>query len=221
VIGSPGAAGVLDYPRAALERALRTINEARAAGPGRPGRVEGLLRGLDALMGAGSDRTERDGGGGRAFAELDSLLANAGGAANTRRMEELLEPILDQLIDALLGRPAERLASYGSLRPGEVNHHHVSDLVGRWHEAEVRGRYYRDGGEATRGFPGVIWQADGDPVRLLVFESPALRHHWPRLDDFEGPGYRRVLVPAVVADGLLVTNLYAIVEPPDAPPTAS
>jgi gamma-glutamylcyclotransferase (GGCT)/AIG2-like uncharacterized protein YtfP len=43
------------------------------------------------------------------------------------------------------------------------------------------------------GFPALVLQEDGLEVRGLLFSSPALPDHWDRLDEFEGPGYRRVL----------------------------
>ncbi|MFV1987239.1 MAG: gamma-glutamylcyclotransferase [Gemmatimonadota bacterium] len=203
-----------EYGRVALEGALGTINHARAMAGGRPERVEGLLRGLEEVLATSPGRADRDRDGGRALAELDRLLADAGGQAGTEAIREFLEPIVDRLIDALLGRPDERLVSYGSLRPGEANHHLVADLVGRWHDGEVHGRYFASGGAATRGFPGVVWEPEAEGVPVMVFESPALRTHWPHLDDFEGPGYRRLLVTVTGPHGLEVSNMYGLVDPP-------
>ena len=203
-----------EYERAALEGALDTINHARAQAAGRPERVEGLLRGLEDILAASPGPADRDRDGGRALAELDRILADAGGEAGTEAIREFLEPIVDRLIDALLGRPDERLVSYGSLRPGEANHHLVADLVGHWRDGEVHGRYFARGGAATRGFPGVVREPEAAGVPVMVFESPALRTRWPDLDDFEGPGYRRLLVTVTGPHGLKVSNMYGLVDPP-------
>jgi gamma-glutamylcyclotransferase (GGCT)/AIG2-like uncharacterized protein YtfP len=35
--------------------------------------------------------------------------------------------------------PAERLAVYGSLAPGQANHHQLAGLAGEWRSGVVRG----------------------------------------------------------------------------------
>ncbi|MFG0274474.1 MAG: hypothetical protein ACF8QF_05405, partial [Phycisphaerales bacterium] len=51
-------------------------------------------------------------------------------------------------------------------------------------------------------------------VPVHVLESAALPDHWPRLDAFEGAGYRRAVVP-VVRDGAMpiAASLYALAGP--------
>ncbi|WP_206609394.1 gamma-glutamylcyclotransferase [Dermacoccus abyssi] len=44
---------------------------------------------------------------------------------------------------------------------------------------------------------------DADDVNCVLFESAELPRHWPRLDHFEGPRYRRVVVE-VRAEGRVV-----------------
>jgi gamma-glutamylcyclotransferase (GGCT)/AIG2-like uncharacterized protein YtfP len=83
-----------------------------------------------------------------------------------------------------------RLISYGTLRPGESNHHVVSAMPGRWVRGKVQGTI------DTRGhYPRFRRVANGHWINVQVFLSRALPVHWRRLDRFEGPDYRRVAVP--------------------------
>lgn len=115
------------------------------------------------------------------------------------------------------------LAVYGTLAPGRSNHHVVAPLGGEWTRGIVEGDLSPDGWGATLGYPALRPRAGGPAVQVHVLTSPALVAAWPSLDAFEGPGYRRVLVP-VLATGPAgtrrlhaVANLYAAA---DAPPAA-
>ncbi len=99
---SPGDAAPLEYARGPLESALATIHRARALKSGRPGRLEGLLHGLEGVLAARPEAAGRERDGGRALTELDQLLVGAGGTGGTAAIREFLEPIVDHLIDALL-----------------------------------------------------------------------------------------------------------------------
>lgn len=201
------------FDRVELDPAIRYINRARrTAETDEVERAKALLRGLEGLLVASSIRAGRDLDSGEALEELETLLSAAGGSANTTALRDFLEPITERLIEALLDRPAERLASYGSLRPGGENHHHIAELVGEWSAGEVRGTLYPEGRATTRGHPCVVWHPDGDVIALHMFESAALPHHWARLDAFEGSGYQRILVPVDTPGGLRVANLYALAD---------
>jgi len=102
----------------------------------------------------------------------------------------------------------ERLATYGSLAPGRPNHHHVADLDGRWLPGEVRGHLLQEGWGAALGYPALLLAVDGPRVAVQVLESADLPAHWGRLDDFEGPGYRRVLTTVHTADGDVDAYIY-------------
>lgn len=167
---------------------------------------------MERLLATDGDPADREGDGGQALNDLDELLASAGG--DTGALREFLEPILERLIETLLDMPANRLAVYGSLRPGEENHHHVADLVGRWRHGEVRGTLYEAGWGAVRGYPGVIRDPDGASIRVELLESRALAERWGRLDEFEGPGYRRILIVVDTHDGPVVANLYVLADDP-------
>lgn len=190
--------------------ALRSLNRARAAGPSDPERCAALLRGLERLLAVHPPRhrhPRREGSGAHGYRELRNLLAHD---PDERPLGGYLDLLLERLSDLLLDRPSRRLATYGSLRPGEANHHLVAELEGRWLEGTTRGLLAAAGWAAERGYPGLVWDPEGPEVPVQVLESPALPAHWERLDAFEGPSYLRILVPVATAEGARVCNLYAV-----------
>ncbi len=84
-----------------------------------------------------------------------------------------------------------RLAVYGTLAPGESNHHMVESLSGRWRAATVRGHRFDAVWRGMGGYPGFVVDPTSEELDILVFESDELVSYWPALDEFEGPGYRR------------------------------
>jgi len=108
-----------------------------------------------------------------------------------------------------------RLATYGSLAPGESNHALLAPLRGRWFAGFVRGVRFVGRHGSARGFPAVRLDEGGPEVPVHVLESSALPGAWGRLDAFEGAGYRRVVVPVWDSDGFLaLANVYEAVEDP-------
>ncbi len=108
-------------------------------------------------------------------------------------------------------KPADlHLATYGTLAPGRVNHHELSDLQGQWREGTVKGRLIEAGWGAAHGCPGLILDPAGDVVDVHVFLSRDLPGHWQRLDDFEGPGYRRVVTEVQTTEGNLEASIYVL-----------
>lgn len=104
-----------------------------------------------------------------------------------------------------------RLAVYGSLAPGRSNHHQLQHLRGEWQSGfSVRGDLLDHGWGAGIGFPALRWSMAGPPVAIELFVADELPRHWPRLDEFEGADYLRIVVP-VLSDNDLVTvaNVYA------------
>ena len=65
-------------------------------------------------------------------------------------------------------------------------------------------------GWGALGFPGLILDAAGAAVDVQVFESSDLPDHWARLDDFEGPGYRRVVTQVRTAEGDVSACIYVL-----------
>ncbi len=179
---------------ALLRGALSRLNEARLAPERSSARLAALLSGFEELA-AVPPTEDRRPGAAAALAELETLLAEPGADTGAAALREYLEPILERLIEALLDHPERRLAAYGSLLPGENNHHHVATLVGSWVEGTVAGTLHDRGWAARQGYPGFVPGDSGDRVAVKVFESLALPDAWDRLDAFEGEAYRRILAP--------------------------
>jgi gamma-glutamylcyclotransferase (GGCT)/AIG2-like uncharacterized protein YtfP len=139
--------------------------------------------------------------------DLDTLLeVNALRAAGrSQRLEQLEERVATRF------HAHCRLAVYGSLAPGRSNHHQLQDLRGEWHSGcIVHGDLADRGWGAGLGYPALRWSTSGPavPVELLVCDE--LPGHWPRLDEFEGPDYLRIIVPVFSgAIVVAVANLYA------------
>lgn len=101
------------------------------------------------------------------------------------------------------------LAVYGSLAPGEVNHHHLVNLVGTWQSGTVRGRLVKKGWGDGLGFPALIPDPDGDLIDVQLLTCDLLPEHWGRLDAFEGREYQRIQLPVELSDGhRVMANIY-------------
>lgn len=105
-----------------------------------------------------------------------------------------------------------RLASYGTLAPGQPNHHQLDGLAGRWRTGSVRGRLVDKGWAAAMGYAALVLDPDGDPIPVELFESADLPAHWPRLDAFEGAAYRRVVADIDTEAGPLPASIYVVAE---------
>ena len=99
---------------------------------------------------------------------------------------------------------------YGTLAPGRPNHHVLADLSGRWIAGTVRGVLRDRGWGAAHGSPGILLDPAGPAGAVDVLESAQLPAHWPRLDDFEGPGYRRTVTLVSTAEGDLRACVYQL-----------
>ena len=121
----------------------------------------------------------------------------------TRSMDERAE---------LSGVPDTRLAVYGTLVPGRVNHHQISALTGHWQRGTVKGKLFASGSGAALGFPGLILDPLGPPVEVHLFESADLPQHWARLDEFEGSGYQRVVTTVSTEEGEQSAWIYVLAE---------
>jgi gamma-glutamylcyclotransferase (GGCT)/AIG2-like uncharacterized protein YtfP len=100
----------------------------------------------------------------------------------------------ERRLDALFGT-GHTLAVYGTLAPGRPNHHVLAPLGGEWTDGLIEGDLIPRGWGAALGYPGFRPRAGGDTVAVKVLTTPPLATAWPDLDRFEGPGYRRILVP--------------------------
>ena len=99
-----------------------------------------------------------------------------------------------------------RLATYGTLAPGQVNHGVVSMLDGEWLKGRVRGNLHEAGWGAAQGCPGMTPDPEGEWIDVAILVSADLPGHWDRLDAFEGAEYRRIAIDAEVA-GEIVPSL--------------
>ena len=106
-----------------------------------------------------------------------------------------------------------RLAVYGTLAPGRSNHHQLAGLDGQWRTASIHGRLIAEGWTATEGYPALFLDPDAPAIEIQLFESADLPRHWQRLDDFEGPGYRRTAVTVAVGETTVEAWIYAAADP--------
>ncbi len=110
--------------------------------------------------------------------------------------------------------PDTRLAIYGTLAPGRVNHHQISALTGKWQRGTVKGKLFSSGSGVALGFPGLVLDPLGLSVDVYLFESAELPEHWARLDEFEGSDYRRVVTTVYTEDGERSAWIYVLAEEP-------
>jgi gamma-glutamylcyclotransferase (GGCT)/AIG2-like uncharacterized protein YtfP len=103
-----------------------------------------------------------------------------------------------------------RLVAYGTLAPGRPNHHQLDGLDGRWLTGQIYGRLLDAGWGAGLGYPALILDPDGPAISVHVFDSRDLPDHWSRLDDFEGPGYERVVATVSTPEGDLNASIYVL-----------
>jgi gamma-glutamylcyclotransferase (GGCT)/AIG2-like uncharacterized protein YtfP len=161
---------------------------------------------------------------------LDAVtrLVAAANAARARRSDPRRPPApgvadAERELEARF-RVGHALAVYGTLAPGRPNHHVVAPLGGAWTAGVVEGELSPVGWGATLGYPAFRPRAGGAAVAVQVLTSARLPDAWERLDAFEGPEYRRVLVPVFRPDDTgarrlhTVANLYAIADGRAGPP---
>jgi gamma-glutamylcyclotransferase (GGCT)/AIG2-like uncharacterized protein YtfP len=110
--------------------------------------------------------------------------------------------------------PDTRLAVYGTLAPGRVNHHQISTLAGSWQREMVKGKLFSSGWGAALGFPGLILDPLSPSVEVDLLESRDLPEHWARLDEFEGSGYRCVVATVNTGEGERNAWIYVLPEEP-------
>jgi gamma-glutamylcyclotransferase (GGCT)/AIG2-like uncharacterized protein YtfP len=126
------------------------------------------------------------------------------------RQRITISPV-DEIAD-LSEVPDARLAVYGTLAPGRMNHHQISALAGTWWRGTVKGKLFPSGWGAAVGFPGLILDPIGPSVDVDIFESNELPEHWARLDEFEGNGYRRVVATVSTEAGERKAWIYVLAE---------
>lgn len=118
-------------------------------------------------------------------------------------------PLQRLLYDILLGKPSEKLLAYGSLAPGQPNHHIMSDLGGTWIDCKIKGSIMKN-----EGLQYFKWDIHGEEIDVKLFTARKLKDKWKLLDRFEGPSYRRHLIIGRLSNGnLTIANVYLAAEP--------
>ncbi len=193
---------------AGLTRALEHINKARCLGSGKAyEKCVELLNALDAIL---KDYSER-----KNPTSTESLEQSKKLAASMQEQHSKLTPqtdaneindateVLEELIEEIFQRPENRLAAYGTLRPGQSNFKIVSEISGQWLPGIIRGSV-----REVAGYPAYTWNQEGEKVTVDVLISDQLVKEYPRVDEFEGPNYKRTLVPVLMDDCYHVCNVY-------------
>lgn len=103
-----------------------------------------------------------------------------------------------------------RLAVYGTLAPGQPNHHVVAGAGGSWLDGTVRGRLEIGGWGAALGHPGLVPDPAAEPIPVKLLVAADLPSHLARLDEFEGVDYARVRVPVELAGATVEAWIYAL-----------
>lgn len=102
-----------------------------------------------------------------------------------------------------------RLFVHGTLALGHPDQHALADVPRTW--ATVTGHLHRENRSADMGYPCLIPDERGEPLAGFIFSSRELDAHPPRLDAFEGPGYRRIIAATHLDDGTEVpAPVYAL-----------
>ncbi len=108
------------------------------------------------------------------------------------------------------------LAVYGTLMPGGENHWLVRSIAGEWTTGTVAGWAYPIGFGPAEGHPGITLDPAGGRVPVAVLTSDRLPTHWREIDDFEGPGYRRVRCPVELTDDGTIVEAWIYETDPEA-----
>jgi gamma-glutamylcyclotransferase (GGCT)/AIG2-like uncharacterized protein YtfP len=124
-------------------------------------------------------------------------------AYRNRTVAAVVHGLLEDLLDFILGHPSQKLAVYGTLRPGQLNYGMLSDIDGTWRTIRLVGVL------AETGLPTFYFSNSGsDAVEAELLISAELVQHWTRLDRFEGSGYTRQLGLVWFEDSFQVANVY-------------
>jgi gamma-glutamylcyclotransferase (GGCT)/AIG2-like uncharacterized protein YtfP len=104
-----------------------------------------------------------------------------------RKVAKVALPVLEDVIDFLMGRPSRKLVVYGTLSPGQPNNSVLDDVAGRWSQVTLAGLVSEE-----EGLPVFRYNTRVERVEVDLLVSKDLAQHWQRLDDFDR-GYERQL----------------------------
>lgn len=102
------------------------------------------------------------------------------------------------------------LIIYGSLAPGEKNHHIISHIPGEWHRATIKGKIKDNGWSDNRSaypeFNRVKDESEAETIHVQAFISKELHQYWTDIDEFEGTElYGRKPIDCVLENGQKTT----------------
>lgn len=123
-------------------------------------------------------------------------------ADRNRKVASVVLRALEDLVDFILGHPSQKLAVYGTLRPGQPNYEMLMDVDGSWKPVRLNGVL------DETGLPTFFFSTTGSAVEAELLISAELAEHWSRLDEFEGSGYTRQLGLVWSEDFPSVANVY-------------
>jgi gamma-glutamylcyclotransferase (GGCT)/AIG2-like uncharacterized protein YtfP len=112
-------------------------------------------------------------------------------------------PLINLIFEILYNFPSTRLATYGTLKPGEINNSILDKYQGKWYQGSVNGYI-----EHLDGLPYFKWNLAASAIDIMVFESKD--NFMAEIDRFEGKNYRRILIPIKVDEKLIIGNIYEI-----------
>lgn len=121
-----------------------------------------------------------------------------------RTVCKVVKPLLNLFFETLFDCPRKRLAVYGTLIPGGINHQIIADLPGNWFDGKVEGKL-----EEINKFQVFTWVIDSYFVDVKILESDLLPQGYKRLDVFEGELYKRIWIPIRIDERIVVGNIYA------------
>ena len=107
----------------------------------------------------------------------------------------------------------ENLFVYGSLMPNGTNHVILKKINGVWQKGFVLGEIKRIKLNNNE-YPAIILNIDKDKkVFGYLFSSFALKYLWRKLDNFEGPNYKRKISQVFLNNSRIVeANIYCLNE---------
>lgn len=141
----------------------------------------------------------------------DDALAAAIARANKGRLGLIPDAAADEALLDQQFNCSQKLAVYGTLAPGKVNHHQIADLGGAWRDGALRGELGQVPEGVHQGLPGLRLDPKGAVMLVKLLVSAKLPLAWTRLDAFEDSEMQRLLVP-LERDGAFtgVVNVYAL-----------
>ncbi|MEI8018070.1 MAG: gamma-glutamylcyclotransferase [Schlesneria sp.] len=183
-----------ELPPSALEEVLVSINSSRQRKSGED-RLNVLGNAIAKIRNFLDQRPQSKSG------HDESRIANVSDRAWLETAIASTDP--EMFFDALFDQPSQRLAVYGSLKPGGSNAAQMTGIQGHWLEGTVHGIVEQPG-----EYLEFTWDESAPPVSVMVFSAPRLSEHFDRLDDFEGPNYLRTLVPVGIDGRIEICNVY-------------